>query len=100
MAEYLFTVGYVPTSGLVPSANMMGLTPDAGTLTTLQHQFAAGVYYTGRSDLVVGALFTATVASSATSTTQDDGTGSPQAVTVDLPPVRAVGGQVTARYFF
>jgi hypothetical protein len=99
MAEYLFTVGYVPTQGITPSSTAAEMTPDAGTVTSLQHQLVAGVYYTGRTDLVVGALFTSTFASSSATST-DDSTGTAETTTLDQPPTRALGGQVTARYFF
>ena len=100
MAEYLLTVGYEPTIGILPSSLQSEMTPDAGATTTFTHQFAVGLYYTGRSDFTVGGLFTATVSSSQTSSTADDSNGDANVQTFDNPPVRAVGAQVNARYFF
>ena len=51
----------VGTHGKTTTSAMMGALPTAGNLTTLRHQLAAGLYYTGRSDLSLGALFTATL---------------------------------------
>jgi hypothetical protein len=62
----------------------------SGTAKTLEHGLAAGLYYTGRRELAVGAAFGATL--SQNSVTYD--------MPVDLAPTRAITGQVTARYFF
>jgi hypothetical protein len=83
MGEYLFTVNYEPTEGTAS---------DSGAITTLQSGLVAGAFYTGRSDFVLGALFTATFSQGAVGF--DDGSSD------SLAPTTIVTGQVTARYFF
>ncbi len=98
MAEYLLTV--TNSSTVSSTVDTQSLAADAGTVLTIQNGLAAGVYYTGRKDLVLGALFTATFAEAQQSTT-DDTTGTPQTVTTTVqPPLTRLTGQINARYFF
>ena len=95
MAEYQFT--FVDESFNPPSGG--NLTGDAGTLTSLQHGFSVGVYYTGRRELQLGALFGATLIKSSVNYS---GSSDPTATStsVDQPPTTLLTGQITARYFF
>ena len=80
MAEYRFDV--VREAFQDPTG--MGL----GTTTTeLQNSFSAGLYYTGRQELQIGAAFKASVAKN----TSDAG---------DLPSTSVVSGLLSMRYFF
>jgi hypothetical protein len=90
MAEYLFTVTVEKT--VTSSANAAGAVADDNTLLTLRNAVAGGVYYTGRPDLQIGALFGATF--DHVTTTGSDGSTSAQ------PSLTRLAGQVTGRYFF
>jgi hypothetical protein len=94
-AEYLFTVDVVATQGV--TSTMSETTADAGTITTIQHGLVGGVYFTGKSDLQLGALFTAGFTQSAQSLSNSDGSGTD---TVAQAPTTTLTGQINARYFF
>ena len=59
------------------------------------------MYFTGRRDLVLGALFTATFAEAQASyTNADPTTGDDVTQTTVQPPLTRLTGQINARYFF
>jgi hypothetical protein len=97
MAEYLFTV--TNSSTVSTATDSSALSADGGSLLTLQSNITAGVYYTGRRDLVLGLLFNATFAESQ-STFTDDSTGTSVTNTTVQPPLTRLAGQLNARYFF
>jgi hypothetical protein len=86
MVEYLFTA-----SGqlLAPSAVAAGAD---GTPVILQSGLVGGVYYTGRPDLTVGALFNG--AFFRKTVNYSDGSSAIE------PPETVLAGQIAARYFF
>jgi hypothetical protein len=90
MAEYLFTV--IDEKTVTSSTDATGATADNNTILTLENAVAGGVYYTGRPDLQVGALFSATF--DHITATGSDGTALAQ------PPLTKLAGQVMGRYFF
>jgi hypothetical protein len=90
MAEYLFTL--IDETTVSSQMNAMDQTADTNTLLTLENAAVFGAYYTGRRDLTVGALFSATF--DRITATGSDGTALAQ------PPVTRLAGQVNARYFF
>ncbi|APR78031.1 Hypothetical protein A7982_03378 [Minicystis rosea] len=81
-AEYRFE--YANESFSVPSSTGADA---SGSTSTIKHGVAAGLYYTGRRDLVLGAAFVGSFASPSS-----DGSA--------LPGVNVLSGLVTMRYFF
>lgn len=87
MGEYRFTFVNEATAA---TANTTGL--DGGDAQVFIHALAAGLYYTGRRDLTLGAVFNASFNTSGVN--YDDGSSAAN------PPVTTVSGEIAATYFF
>jgi len=95
MGEYRFTFVNETTAETAGTTTTMGL--DAGVAQVFTHSLAGGLYYTGRRDLILGAVLNA---SFTTSGINYDDTTTGDVASVANPPVTTLSGQIAATYFF